>query len=247
MSPGMELSNDQLVEARSAHQRRDWSTSYAAFVRIDGVRSMTLDDLDAYASAAWRVGHAREAVRLAERVYARLARTDPIAAARKAAELGLQWRTRGHDTVARGWVEQARVLLVGAPTGGAHGYVAYLDAVTALSAADLAALARSAAVLRDTAVETGDAALSVLERVVTGVYALLDARPAEGYRLLDDALIPVMDERLPIEWAGDAYRVVLGSGPRWADDQHVAAWTQSLARWCELTGVASELITDLPR
>jgi hypothetical protein len=243
----MDLLTDQLLEARSAHRRRDWSTSYAAFVRVDGMGSMALDDLDAYASAAWRLGHAGEAVRLAERVYDRLARTDPIAAARKAAELGLQWRTRGHDAVARGWVEKARVLLIGAPTGGAHGYVAYLDAVTALSAADIAALARSADMLRDNAVETGDAALSVLGGVVMGVSALLDSRTAEGCRLLDDVLMPVVDERVPIEWAGDAYRIVLSSGFRFADDRHVAAWTQSMERWCELTGVARELISGRPR
>jgi hypothetical protein len=90
----MDVTTDHLLEARSAHLRRDWSTSYAAFVRVDGMGSMTLDDLDAYAVAAWRLGHAGEAVRLAERVYDRLTRADPIAAARKAAELGLEWRTR---------------------------------------------------------------------------------------------------------------------------------------------------------
>jgi hypothetical protein len=243
----MDALADHLLEARSAHHRRDWSTSYAAFVRVDGMGSMALDDLDAYASAAWRLGHAGEAVRLAERVYDRLTRADPTAAARKAAELGLEWRNRGHDAVARGWVDKARVLLIGAPTGSAHGYVAYLDAVTAFSAADLAAFARSAEMLRDTAVETGDVALSVLGRALMGISALLDSRTTEGYRLLDDALMPVVDERVPIEWAGDAYRIVLSSPPRFADDGHVAAWTQSMEHWCELTGVAQELIRGLRR
>jgi hypothetical protein len=238
----MDVLTDQLLEARSAHLRRDWGTSYAAFVRVDGMSSMTLDDLDAYAAAAWRLGHAGEAVRLAERVYDRLTRADPAAAARKAAELGLEWRTRGHEAVALSWVDKARVLLIGAPKGGVHGYVAYLDAVTAFSAADLAAFVRSAEILRDTAVETGDVALTVLGRVLMGVSALLDTRTTEGYRLLDDALTPVVDERVPIEWAGDAYRIVLSSGPRLADDGHVAVWTRAMERWCELTGVAQELI-----
>ena len=243
----MDVVTDQLLEARSAHRRRDWSTSYAAFVRVDGMSSMTLDDLDAFASAAWRLGHAGEAVRLAERVYDRLTRADPMAAARKATELSLEWRTRGHEAVARGWTDKARVLLIGATTGGIHGYVAYLDAVTAYSASDVPAFVRSAELLRDTAVETGDTALTVLGRVLMGVSALLDSRTTEGYRLLDDALMPVLDERVPIEWAGDAYRIVLSSGPRLADDGHVAAWTQSMERWCELTGVAQELVSGLRR
>jgi hypothetical protein len=238
----MDVTTDQLLEARSAHLRRDWSTSYAAFVRVDGMGSMTLDDLDAYAAAAWRLGHAGEAVRLAERVYDRLTRADPIAAARKAAELSLEWRTRGHDSVARGWVDKARVLLIGAPRGGTHGYVAYLDAVTALSAADVSAFTRSSEILRDTAIEAGDVTLTVLGRVLEGVSALLESRTAEGYRLLDDALMPVVDERVSIEWAGDAYRIVLSSGAGLADDGHVAEWRQSLQRWCEVTAVAQELI-----
>jgi hypothetical protein len=40
---------------------------------------------------------------------------------------------------------------------------------------------------------------------------------------------------------------VLSSGPRLADDGHVAAWTQSMERWCELTGVAQELFSGLRR
>jgi hypothetical protein len=243
----MDLLNDHLVEARDAHRRCDWSTSYAAFVRVDAMGSMALDDLDAYASAAWRLGHASEAVRLAERVYDRLARADSNAAARKAAEVGLEWLVRGHDAVARGWIDKARVLLIGAPTSGARGYVAYLDAVTAFSATDVAALTRSADTLQRAAGQTGDAALSVLGRVVAGLSALLDSRTADGCRLLDEALLPVVDDRVPLEWAGDVYRVVLSSGRPFADAGHVAGWTQSMQRWCELTGVKQELISGLRR
>ena len=87
---------DFLAEARSAHQRNDWRASYAAFVRADGLGAMPTDDLEAYSAAAWRLGYGNEAVRLAERVYDRLVRTDPAAAAMKAAELALEWHARGH-------------------------------------------------------------------------------------------------------------------------------------------------------
>jgi hypothetical protein len=243
----MDLLNDHLIKARDAHRRRDWSTSYSAFVRVDAVASMSLDDLDAYASAAWRLGHASEAVRLAERVYDRLARTDSTAAARQAAEVGLEWLVRGHDAVARGWIDKARVLLIGVPTSGAHGYVAYLEAVTAFSATDVAGLADSADTLQDAVGQTGDAALSVLGRVVAGLSALLDSRTAEGCRLIDEALLPVVDDRVPFEWAGAAYRVVLSSAPRFVEGGRVAAWTQSMHDWCELTGVTQELISGLRR
>jgi hypothetical protein len=239
----MDVLTDHLAEARSAHQRHDWRGSYAAFVRADGFGPMALADLDAYATAAWRLGESREAVRLAERVYRQLVRTDTGAAGRKATVLGLEWLARGHDVIAVGWADTARLLLVDVPADGARGYLAYLDAASAIATADAARLAEAAVTLRDNAVQSGDAALTVLGQAVDGVSALMESRKRDGCRLLDQALLPVVDERVPFEWAGDVYRIVLTVGRRQADRDHVVAWTQSMQRWCELTGVAQDLVS----
>ena len=227
---------DYLAEARAAHLRGDWHASYAAFVRADGIGPMSTDDLDAYSVAAWRLGYRSEALRLAERTYDRLARTDPTAAAMKAIVLALQWHAGEHDAVARHWVDRARGLLAGASAVGARGYLAYLEAAAALDAGDAATAARAAAVLRDTASATGDPTLAVLGRVVDGVTALMESRVAQGYQLLDDALVPVIDDRIALEWAGDLYRLVLRSGDR-VDASHRRAWTVSMRRWVVHTGV----------
>src|SRR5882757_5066481 len=133
---------DFLVEARNAHQRNDWRTSYAAFVRADGLGPMPTDDLEAYSVAAWRLGHGREAVRLAERVYDRLVRTDPAAAAMKAVDLNLVWRTRGHHAIAADWAAKAGLLLTGASVGVIHGYLAYVEAVAAIDRGDADGLSK---------------------------------------------------------------------------------------------------------
>lgn len=226
---------DYLAEARNAHRRNDWQTSYSAFVLADGVGPMTTDDLDAFSTAAWRLGHAGEAVRLAERTYDRLVRTDPAAAAMKAAVLALQWHARGHQAVSRLWADRARGLLAGGSATGTHGYLAYVDAATALAAGDAAALTRAATALRE-ASGTGDSTLAVLAQIIDGVAALIESRVAEGYRLLDEALTPTLDERIALEWAGDAYRLVLRSSHR-VDAAHREAWEQSLRRWVVITGV----------
>ena len=231
---------DFLAEARSAHQRNDWGASYAAFVRADELGPMPTDDLEAYSAAAWRIGRGSEAVRLAERAYDRLVRTDPAAAAMKAAELGLGWHARGHEAVSRQWADRARGLLAGGPAGGIHGYLAYLDAVTALDVGDTARAMRAAAALRDTAAGMADATLSVLATVVDGVTAMLESRVAEGYRLLDDALLPMLDEHVPLDWAGDVYRLVLRPVGG-ADAQHRAAWAESLQRWVVVTRVVIDI------
>lgn len=236
----MDTLTDFLAEARVAHQRNDWHASYAAFVRADGLGAMPTDDLDAYSVAAWRLGHGSEAVRLAERAYGRLARTDSAAAAMKAAVLGLEWHARGHRSVSRLWADRARGLLDGVPASGTHGYLAYLDAVIALEAGDTSSATRAATTLRDTAANMADARLIALGRVVDGVTALLESRVADGYRLLDDALLPVFDERVPLEWAGDVYRLVLRPGGP-ADAQHRQAWTQSMQRWVVVTRVVIDI------
>jgi hypothetical protein len=233
---------DFLAEARSAHQRNDWRASYAAYVRADELGPMPADDLEAYSTAAWRIGRDREAVRLAERVYDRLVRTDPTGAAMKAAELGLGWHARGHDAVSRQWADRARGLLAGGPAGGIHGYLAYLDAVTALAAGDSAGAKRAAAALRDTAEGAADATLPILAKVVDGVTAMMESRIGEGYRLLDEALLPMLDEQVPLEWAGDVYRLVLRPVGG-VDSQHRAAWTESLQRWVVVTRVVIDIDT----
>ena len=231
---------DYLAEARDAYLRSDWRASYAAFVRADGLGSMPTDDLDAYSVAAWRLGYRSEAVRLGERTYDRLVRTDLTAAAMKATVLALLWHAREHEAVSRLWADRARGLLAGASAVGTRGYLAYLDAAAALEAGDVATVARAATVLRDTASGTGDTTLAVLGRVVDGITALMESRMAEGYRLLDDALVPALDERIPLEWAGDVYRLVLRSGDR-VDAQHRQAWTESVRRWVVFTGVVIDI------
>ena len=93
---------------------------------------LSTDDLDALAAAAWQLGHGKESVRVAERVFAQLARTDPPSAAMKAVELALAWFTRGDLNIAQGWMNRARRLLDGAPEAPTHGYLAYLDALMAM-------------------------------------------------------------------------------------------------------------------
>lgn len=236
----MDTFTDYLAEARDAHRRSDWRASYAAFVRADALGPMPTDDLDAYSVAAWRLGHRGEAVRLAERTYDRLVRTDPAGAAMTAAVLGLEWHARGHVAVSRQWTDRARGLLGGAPVSGTHGYLAYLDAVTALAAGDSTALTGAASALRDVTAETADATLSVLTKVVEGVRALLESDVAQGYRLLDEALLPTLDEQVPLEWAGDVYRLVLRTGGE-ADARHREAWTESMHRWSVTTQVVIEI------
>jgi hypothetical protein len=229
-SAGPEI--ELLVIARSAFGRRDWRTTYETFGRVEGVQTLAADDLAAYAAAAWRQGHGRESVRINERVHTLLLRTDPVQAAVKAAELGLAWLARGHAAVARDWAARAQLLLGGTVESAAHGYVGYLTIV--LDPDDAAVTA-----LRALADRVADPAVAALADAAYGIVALTQDRFADGYARLDAALLPALDERLPMEWAGDVYRRALLLAKAHADAARLHAWAESMRRWSESTEAAA--------
>ncbi|WP_396919043.1 chemotaxis protein CheY [Mycolicibacterium sp.] len=223
-----------LVVARSAYRRNDWRTSYESFSRVEGVQPLDTDDLAVFAAVAWRQGHGREALRINERVHTRLLRTDPVMAAMKAAEIGLAWLARGHVALGRNWAQRAGVLLQGVPEVAAHGYLVYLDAVAAADGGAPAALAPGARELAGIAGRVADGALATLARVLDGL-----AAETGGFATLDDVLLPTLDERVPVEWAGDVYRRALGAAQRHGDGARLRSWTQSMQLWCETTQAGS--------
>ena len=195
------------MAARTAQVRRDWHAAYEAFARAGEMFPLGVDDLDALASAAWQLGRGKESVRIAERVFAQLARTDPASAAMKAVELALAWLTRGDLNIAQGWMNRARRLLDGAPEGPTHGYLAYLDAHRGVR--DSEALALRVKSLRELCARIDMPAVTALGQVVEALAAICEARIADAFALIDEAMLPVVADQVPLEWAGDIYCIVL--------------------------------------
>ena len=232
METRVDAHTDLLVAARSAHVRRDWHASYEAYMLAGENVPLGTDDMDALAVAAWQLGRGKESVRVAERVFAQLARTDPPSAAMKAVELALAWVTRGDLNIGQGWMNRARRLLDGAPESPTHGYLAYLDALVAGMTRDSAALAQRVQKLREMRGRLETPAVTALCQVAEALAAIGEARMAEAYGLIDEAMLPVLADEVPIDWAGDIYCVVLNQCHRLADLPRMRAWTQSMERWC---------------
>jgi len=232
----LHVHTELLATARAAHARRDWHASYDAFLRVSAVAPLSVEDLDALSVAAWRVGNAKEAARLSERVYAELVRRDTAAAAMKAIDLGLQWLTRGDLNIGRGWMNRARRLLDGAPQGEAHGYLAYLDGIVALLTRDLESLSRVVADMRAMSARIDVPALHLLTMVAEAIEAAYAARMSHAHGLLDEIMLPLLADDVPLDWAGDIYCLVLTVCHKLADAPRMRAWTQSMERWCDLAG-----------
>lgn len=227
---------DLVIQARDAYRRGDWSTSYTAFSRAGAVGPLALDDLDAMATAAWRLGHGKEAVRIAEMVFSRLARTDPNAAAMKAVELGLAWLMRGDLNIGQGWMNRARRLLADAPETPAHGYFTYLESLLAVLTEDIDLATERAAVLRDLAARVDVPALTSLSLVAQAMSAIFVGRTADAYGMLDEAILPLLADQVSVEWAGEIYCAVLHHCHRIADLPRMRAWTRSMEMWCDGIG-----------
>ncbi|WP_460358785.1 LuxR C-terminal-related transcriptional regulator [Mycobacterium sp. ZZG] len=227
---------DLLSAAREAHRRRDWAASYEAFERAGRHAPLPTDDLDAFAFAAWRLGHIKESSRAAERVFTELTRTDPNAAAMKANDLALAWLVRGDLNIGQGWMSRARRLLAAAEESVAHGYLAYLDAVVAAMTYDLDALAEHVRALRAMSERLDAPAVTALGLIAAGIEAILHARTTDGYALIDEAMLPLLADQVPIEWAGDIYCIVLHHCHKLADLPRMRSWTQSMERWCGVSG-----------
>ena len=229
----MDIRTDLLMAARTAHARRDWHASYDAFVRAGEDAPLATDDLDALAAAAWRLGRCKESVRISEQVFKQLSRSDPTAAAMKAVDVALAWLTRGDLNVGQGWMNRARRLLEGAPESPTSGYLAYLDAFIATCVGDADALQRQVTTLREMSARLDTPAMTSLCLVVEAVAAIGEARMADAFGLIDEAMLTVLADEIPIEWAGDIYCLVLHHCNRVADLPRMRAWTQAMERWCE--------------
>ena len=138
----------------------------------------------------------------------------------KAVDVALAWLTRGDLNVGQGWMNRARRLLDGAPADPAIGYLAYLDAYIATIVGDTEALARQAETLRELSARLDTPAMFTLCLVVDALAAIDEARMAEAFGLIDEAMLTVMADEIPVEWAGDIYCLVL---------HHCTAWPTSRA------------------
>jgi DNA-binding NarL/FixJ family response regulator len=225
--------HDLLAGAREAHARRDWLASYDGFSRAQEIAPLATEDLDALAVAAWRLGRCKESVPIAEQVFTQLARSDPAAAAKKAVDVALAWLTRGDLNIGQGWMNRARRLLDGAPESPTHACLAYLDAYIADVIGDADALGQKAAALGEMSARLDIPTVTALGLIVEAVAAIREARMTDAFGLIDEAMLPVLADEVPIEWAGDIYCLVLHHCNRVADQPHMRAWTQSMERWCQ--------------
>ncbi|HSI15914.1 MAG TPA: winged helix-turn-helix domain-containing protein [Chthoniobacter sp.] len=229
-----------LDRAHTACEEHDWLAAIVAFEEVDGVETLSADDLHCWALAAQHAGQSRNAIPPLERAvtaYTKLgdkARAGWVAL--HLAQLHLEWR---EPILANGWYQRAQRLLDPEPPCRERGYLALVGCRMHLYQNDLdkalsyAEIAHTAGELFD------DPDLESLGLVYVGVARLFLGRIREGLAAIDEAGASVTGGDLS-PWAGGLiYCCVIFSCVTRADWHRASHWTDQFDRWGKDKGITA--------
>ena len=231
------LDRQELVDAgRRAFAGADWAAALDFFTRARDSGPLETEDVVSLARCAWWLGRVPEALAAAEeafRAYSATGREEQ--AAMTALQLTLLWVTRADVTVGVAWLNRARRLLEGLSDRAAHAYLAYLEAAVAVVEGDATSGAHVSR-LADLAIRFPEPGVQALSLVAAGLAQLRDGDTRRGFALLDEAMLPVLAEEIPVEWAGDIYCTLMHVCHELAEHRRMEDWTRATERWCRSLG-----------
>lgn len=228
----MSTDADELLAARAAFSRGDWRAAYEHFGRAHEAAELSTDDLSSYGMAAWRLGYGRQSMRLSEQAFNRLtAANDLQGAAMKAVEVALQWFNGGDLTIARVWLNRVRRLHEKFPDDQILAYLLYVDSQVAIAEGRNDVAAELVQQLQEVARRLDSPGFNALCSTASGVTMIPFARTNEAFAQLDEAMMPVLADQVPVDWAGDIYCAVIHECHRLADMNRMKTWFEAMEQW----------------
>ncbi|WP_436497142.1 helix-turn-helix transcriptional regulator [Actinokineospora sp. HUAS TT18] len=227
-----------LSRARLAHSAQDWAGAAAYFDAV-AVERLTADDLAAYADAVWWIGRADDTLRLeAAACEAFLAEARPAEAAWAAILMGLFLLGRGDEPQGVGWIGKAGRLLEGVPECRAHGFLVLLTELEPRLQArsgDAVGVARR---VQEMGLRSGQADVVALGINGEGRALIRSGRVVDGLRLLDEAMVAVLDGGLSPFTTGSLYCHTIAACHEIADIGRMTRWVELTERWLATYPVA---------
>jgi ATP/maltotriose-dependent transcriptional regulator MalT len=218
--------------ARDAAPRELWVEIHSRLTGRDPA-SLTPEDLEALADAAWLLCRFGESIGARQKAYAGYlgARADRPAA-RMAWRLFWEHLYSGETAVALGWVRRARRHLQGLPECAEHGYVALADSELALnrrSFGEAGACALHAIEIGDRHDAQGIVALGL---TLHGRVLIAQGDLDEGCSSMDEAMALVLSGQLNSYFTGAVYCAVIAECRDVADMRRAFDWTNAARAWC---------------
>ena len=225
---------DPAAVARDAASRQAWREAFEAYEKLDQA-SLSAEDLERYAEAAWWSGKLGQAIGLRERAYvAYSVQGKDLDAARVALTLSWDETNRGAFSVAHGWFATAERLLEGREESAEHARMALTRASNAMFAegnypSAIEHLDRAYELAR----RFGDRDTQMLALAAKGRALMKSGEIEKGLELLDEGSAAAVSGELQAYSTTLVYCMTISSCQDVGDFRRAAEWTEAANRWCD--------------
>jgi class 3 adenylate cyclase len=228
--------DDALSAGREAAARGAWREAYDLLSPAAG--SLSPEDLEALAEAAYWLGKLDEAIGLREQAQAAWVEAgEPRKAALVALTVSGDYFMKGDFAVASGWFGKAARLLDGLDESIEHGYLAVSEAMNAMMTGDLDDVIARAEKARSLAKRFESRDLEAMTLVVQGRALVLKGDATRGLALLDEATAAAVSGELRPFSTGFIYCVTITSCHGLGDYRRAREWTKAAGRWCDRSDI----------
>jgi DNA-binding NarL/FixJ family response regulator len=225
--------DDALEGGRAAHAMRAWAEAYESLALADAASPLAPDDVELLSLSAYMLGRDDESMGLLERAHhAHLEAGETRRAVNCAIWVCMHHAARGEMGPAGGWLARAERLL-GDEDCAERGYLLLPTAFGAEAAGDIETAAATAAAAAEVGQRFGDPDLYALATHMNGQFVIQQGRVAEGFRLLDEAMVAATSGSVSPLVTGLVYCGVIVACVEVLDVRRASEWTEVLTRWCE--------------
>jgi DNA-binding CsgD family transcriptional regulator len=224
-----------LERGRAAYALRAWREAYQQLRAADQQTPLAPDDLEQLGTAAFLIGKDEECAEALTRLHQEfLQRGQTERAIRAAFWVGFTLVMRGEEARGGGWLMRAQRLLDQDQRDCVErGYLLVPLAIRSVKCGDpqtALGLLNDAA---EIALRFDDRSLLAMIRQAQGRATIMLGEVAQGFALLDEAMVSVEAGEVAPAIAGSVYCSVIEACAECYDLRRAREWTGALSRWCE--------------
>ncbi|MDQ4148506.1 MAG: hypothetical protein M3164_00695 [Actinomycetota bacterium] len=238
MTQAIDDTLEKLRAGRAAAARHAWNDAVDLLSSADSEVTLSPEDLEALAEAAWWTGHPDDSISYRERAFeGYIEAGNREAAAATALSLAREYWKRVANAIAAAWLKRAERLLEGLPESPAHGYLYLTRALAAFSGApgDPHAEAKK---MVEVGTRFGETDLQAYGLQIQGMILVKQGHVEEGLALIDEATVAAVSGELSPMATGMIYCMTIGISRELADYRRAGDWTEAAKRWCERKSIS---------
>ena len=220
--------------AREHYHRHAWADAVDAFLAVDRVAPLAIEDLELLAESAHILGRGDESVELLQRVYETRARDGATGrAVRTAFHLWHALIAKGEFARAGGWIARAWRLAESEPDCAEVAYLLIPDAERQFGEGEHDGVFATASRIVELGARIGDRDLVAIAVHLQGRARIKQGRPVDGLALLDEALVEVTAGATSAGVTSWIYCSVIDACQELHELRRAREWAVALNAWCD--------------